>query len=135
MLEDTLLVPSSGRTTYTSTSHTKTPGSDSTTEQWDAYAKGGVQEDDARAYALRKEEEARYLELRASTPVAGPSSSATNRLVQISPEKVASSRNTDLLIELDTEAPATVGRRNTSLSYATAVSSTGGGRAYTNLLD
>jgi helicase required for RNAi-mediated heterochromatin assembly 1 len=127
ILEDTLPVPSS-RTTYTSTPRTKTPGSDSTTEQWEAYANGGVKEDDARVCALRKEEEARYLEqLRASTPAAGPSSFATNKLIQISPEKAAASRNTDLLVDIDVEPP--------SRSYATAVSSTVGRGAYTNLLD
>jgi helicase required for RNAi-mediated heterochromatin assembly 1 len=139
MLEDTLPVPSS-RTTYTSTPRMMTPhGSDSTTQRWEEYAKGGVQDDDARAYALRKEEESRYLEqVWASTPAAGPSSSsATNKLVQISPEKAATSRNTNLLVDLDVEPEVPRAHRHMSHSYATVASSTvgGSGGAYTNLLD
>jgi helicase required for RNAi-mediated heterochromatin assembly 1 len=139
MLENTLPVPSN-RTTYTPTPRMITPhGSDSTTQQWEEYAKGGVQDDDAWAYALRKEEESRYLErLRASTPAAGPSSaSTTDKLIQISPEKVTTSRNTDLLVDLDVEPEAPRGHQHMSHSYATAASSTvgGSGSAYTNLLD
>jgi helicase required for RNAi-mediated heterochromatin assembly 1 len=139
MLEDTLPDPSN-RTTYTSTPRMMTPhGSDSTTQQWEDYAKRGVQDDDERAYALRKEEESRYLDrLRASTPAAGPSSaSTTDKLIQISPEKAATSRNADLLVDLDVEPEAPRGRHHMSHSYATAASSTvgGSGSAYANLLD
>jgi hypothetical protein len=47
----------------------------------------------------------RYLEhVRASTPAAGlSSSSATTKLIQVSPEKAASSRNRNLLTDLDVE--------------------------------
>jgi helicase required for RNAi-mediated heterochromatin assembly 1 len=136
MLEDTLPGPSNC-TTYTPTPRMMTPHG--STQQWEEYAKGGVQDDDARAYALRKEEESRYLEqVRASTPAAGTSSaSTTDKLIQISPEKAAKSRNTNLLVDLDVEPEAPHGRRHMSHSYATAASSTvgGSGSAYTNLLD
>ena len=139
MFEDTVPVPSS-RTTYTSTLRAKTPqGSDSTAEQWKAYAEGGAQEDDTRVYALRKEEEARHLErIRTSTPTPGPSSSsAVNNLIQVSPEKTvaAASRNTDLLIDIDMD-PQTA-RGQPSLPSAPVGSSTvgGGGSACPSLLD
>jgi helicase required for RNAi-mediated heterochromatin assembly 1 len=139
MFEDTVPAPSS-RTTYTSTFRAKTPQeSDSTAEQWKAYAEGGAQEDDALVYSLRKEEEAPHLErIRTSTPAPRPSSSLTvNNLIQVSPEKTAAaaSRNTDLLIDIDME-PQTA-RGQPSLPSVPTGSSTvwGGGSAYPSLLD
>jgi helicase required for RNAi-mediated heterochromatin assembly 1 len=108
-----------------------TPGlSDCTTVQWDIYANGGgVQEDDARAFAKMKEEEAHDHAHRASTPQTGVSTPG-GKLIEVSPEKVATiSRNTDLLLDLDVEPLVPVRHHETGRSYAVAAS------AYVNLLD
>ncbi|KAH9869543.1 hypothetical protein IAQ61_006750 [Plenodomus lingam] len=93
-------------------------GSDSTTEQWEAYANGGVVMDDARAMALRLEEDAKYTQaLRTSTPVhntvcpTGQPAPSVNRLVDISPEKKVTSKNTDLLVDLDLDTEPLPGRQ------------------------
>ncbi|KAI8938282.1 hypothetical protein NX059_005940 [Plenodomus lindquistii] len=93
-------------------------GSDSTTEQWEAYANGGVIMDDTRAMQLRLQEDARYSKmLRSPTPAnnesaprtqssapAAQSSAQADRLIEISPEKKVISRNTNLLVDLDVDA-------------------------------
>lgn len=72
---------------------------ESTPKQWSTYANGGVVADDARALQLLRNEEAEFLEAtRSRTPAAGPPSTP---LIQISPEKVVASRNTDLLLDLN----------------------------------
>lgn len=117
---------------------------DNTTGQWEAYASGGAQADDAKVLQKRREQEAQFLEsLRNATPPArSPSeiSSAFTKLVQVSPEKTASSRNTKLLLDLDegTEGqPRQQGLYTEALSYANAASSKvkGKGKADFNLLD
>jgi helicase required for RNAi-mediated heterochromatin assembly 1 len=105
MLEDTLPGPGSskrGVQTYAPTQRMMTPGlSDCTTVQWDVYANGGgVQEDDACAYA-KMQEEALYYAHRASTP---GTETTGGKLIDLLPEKDATvSKNTGLLLDLDVE--------------------------------
>ncbi|KAJ4374767.1 hypothetical protein N0V83_001843 [Neocucurbitaria cava] len=97
-----------------------------TTEQWEAYANGGVQADDAEVLQKRRQQEAQFLRsTRTVTPsTAGPSSTSA-RLVEISPDKVARSMHTDLLLDLGetTDASHTQGRHHRQdFSYANAAS-------------
>ena len=95
--------------------------------QWDVYANGGgVQEDDARAFAKMKAEEAEYHARRASTPQTGVSAS-DGRLIEMSPVKAGLvSKNTNLLLELDFEPEH---NQQTSRAHASAAN------ASFNLLD
>ncbi|KAF1945626.1 hypothetical protein EJ02DRAFT_338281 [Clathrospora elynae] len=133
LLDTTNYSAPSVRTGLTTTPRTMTPyGSDSVTEQWEAYTKGGIQEDDAQFLQKKKEEEAQFLEqARTSTPAAG-STSASTKLIEVSPEKAAVSRNTDLLLELDvyTEPQHPQASRG---SYANAASSSGGGQGNSDM--
>lgn len=123
MLEDTL--PATSRRAVRSdapTARMTTPGlSDCSTVQWDVYANGGgVQEDDARAFAKMKAEEAEYHARRASTPQTGISAS-DGRLIEISPVKAGNvSKNTNLLLELDIEPEHNQQMSRTHTSAASA---------------
>ncbi|KAI4931842.1 uncharacterized protein J4E92_003738 [Alternaria infectoria] len=122
MLEDTL--PATSRRAVRSdtlTARMTTPGlSDCSTVQWDVYANGGgVQEDDARAFAKMKAEEAEYHARRTSTPQTGISVS-DGRLIEMSPVKAGPvSKNTNLLLELDIEPEP---NQQTSRAHASAAS-------------
>jgi hypothetical protein len=109
------------------------------TEKWEAYVNGGAAVDDARVLQLAREEEARYLEAMRSTPPASRLPFTSTKLIQVSPEKKAASKNTNLLIDLDIGSqPELSGAHHTgSISYANAASSRGKGRvkADINLLD
>jgi helicase required for RNAi-mediated heterochromatin assembly 1 len=98
--------------------------------QWDNYANGGgVQEDDARAFAKAQEEEMRYHAPRASTPETGIGTTG-GKLIEMSPEKVATvSKNTQLLLDLHVEPLVPDSHHQMRRPYATAASS------YVNLLD
>ncbi|KAF1849149.1 uncharacterized protein K460DRAFT_277751 [Cucurbitaria berberidis CBS 394.84] len=121
-------------------------GFDSTTEQWEAYASGGAQVDDAQVLQKVREQEAQFLEsIRNATLPAGPSagpSSASTKLIQVSPEKASTSRNTKLLLDLDLDEATDAqheqqSRFTETFSYAEAASTKGKGKgkAYVNLLD
>ena len=134
MLEDTLPGPGSSRRgihTYTPTLRMMPPGLlDCTTVQWNVYANGGgVQEDDARAIAKLQEEDAQYYARRASTPRTSISNTG-GKLIEMSPEKVATvSKNTHLLLDLDVEPLVPDSHHQITRSYPTAAS------PYVNLLD
>ncbi|CAN9458742.1 unnamed protein product [Alternaria alternata] len=131
MLEDTLPGPGSskrGVQTYAPTQRMTTPGlSDCTTVQWDVYANGGgVQEDDARAYA-KMQVEALYYAHRTSTP---GTETTGGKLIELLPEKDATvSKNTGLLLDLDVEPLVPESHPQTPRSYANAA------KPYVNLLD
>jgi helicase required for RNAi-mediated heterochromatin assembly 1 len=74
---------------------------DSTSEKWAAYTNGGAEAEDARAFKMMKDEEARHLETIRNTPPPVPPSSRSATLIKVSPEKKAVSKNLDLLIDLD----------------------------------
>lgn len=101
-------------------------GFGSSTDGWEAYANGGVQADDELARQARREEEARYHErIQNSIPIPGSLSSAS-KLIEDTPEKLAPSRNTDLLLDFNVDdGPGRfqTARSMGSSSYATAASS------------
>lgn len=77
-------------------------------ENWHAFVNGGAQADDAQLLQKRREEEAAYQEARrnvtpqpAATDV-GPST-ASGKLIQISPRKPSGSVNTGLLVDLEVD--------------------------------
>lgn len=121
-------------TRFQTTSNTVRPamitqGSDSTTstrEQWEAYANEGVQADDAEVLQKKRQQEAQFLRsIRTVTPSTAGPPSASARLVEISPDKVARSMHTDLLLDLEeaTDASGTQGRHHTQdFSYTNAAS-------------
>lgn len=73
------------------------------------YANGGAQLDDARVLRKRQEKEERFAESirnHASQPGSPHgsttrTSSQTEKIVEVSPDKVPRSRNTELLVDLD----------------------------------
>jgi helicase required for RNAi-mediated heterochromatin assembly 1 len=111
----------------------------SVTEKWEAYVNGGAAVDDAHVLRLAREKEARYLEAMRNTPPASRLTSTSTKLIQVSPEKKAASKNTNLLIDLDIGSQPEAGRaiRSGNVSYAKAASLRGKGtvKADINLLD
>lgn len=107
-------------------------------EKWSAYVNSGAAVDDARIMQLARQEEAQYLETLRNTPPASRLSPTSTKLIEVSPEKKAISKNTDLLIELDFGSQPEPSRARTgNVSYAKAASSQGKGKvkADINLLD
>lgn len=73
---------------------------------------GGVATEDARALQLRMKEDAKYTQALqvlandASNSTAAEVSSLTGKLIELSPEKKAGSRNTNLLVDLEGDTDA-----------------------------
>ncbi|CAO2653891.1 Nn.00g106240.m01.CDS01 [Neocucurbitaria sp. VM-36] len=114
---------------------------DNSTEQWEAYASGAVQAEDTEVLRKVREQEAQFLQsiCNATSSSAGPSSEST-KLIEVSPDKVAGSMHTALLLDLEmtADAPPQQGRQSMAgFSYANAASHKGKakGKADFDLLD
>jgi helicase required for RNAi-mediated heterochromatin assembly 1 len=88
--------------------------------KWQAYTNGGAATDDAKFLQKIKQEQAAYLETIHNIPPAAVGSSKATKLVEISPEKKAVSKNTNLLIDLDFGAEPEIHHQQ---SYANVISS------------
>jgi helicase required for RNAi-mediated heterochromatin assembly 1 len=112
--------------------------STSSGEKWQAHVNGGVAKDDAHYVQKAREEQAKLREVLSNTPPHAASSKPA-KLIEVSPEKKAVSKNANLLIDLDLDlgqAPTPMGGQR---SYANTSASNGKGKAVakanTSLLD
>ena len=122
-------------------SSSRRPHESGTITEWEDFANGGVQADDAMALLMRKEQEAQFLEnVRSVTPLPR-NPSLPIKLVQISPDKAPGLRDTNLLVDLDVEPNGQLVQHHyhtENLSYAKIASSLmnqGNDGANMNLLD
>ena len=127
LLDTTFQVPSNP------ISATRAPESSAdTTMRWGEYANGGAAADDARYFEVAREEKEKFQELTNNMTPLASAPSDPDKLIQVSPEKKARSKNTNLLIDLDvgTEPDAS------QVSYAhSARGRKGKGKAVMSLLD
>jgi hypothetical protein len=109
------------------TSRTPEP-STSSSEKWHAYVKGGIAKDDAQYVQKAGEGQAKLREVVNNTPPPAASSKPA-KLIELSPEKKAVSKNANLLIDLDLDLGQVPTPMDGQLSYANTSASDGKGKA------
>jgi hypothetical protein len=106
--------------------------STSSSEKWQAYVNRGIDKDDAQYMQKAREEQAKFGKVFRNTPPAVGSSKPA-KLVEISPEKKAVSKNANLLIDLDLDLGQAPPPMNGQQSYATSSRSKGKAVAKANM--
>ncbi|KAJ4290505.1 hypothetical protein N0V90_010722 [Kalmusia sp. IMI 367209] len=128
------------------TSSKVSESSDSTRQQWQAYANGGVKEDDAQMKQKRRTADVKALELISNSSKSVSSLPISGELIQLTPKKASfqPSANTNLLVDLleGTQLnPSTPSKRfsyNETFSYGDELKEVNGQKVVTanfNLLD